>query len=983
MKKFIVFALVLALAMTSVFAMGLAEDMKAQEAAAAAVVETPVVETVAPVVAGPATYTFGMGITFDDEQSNDTTAAYDAVVAAVVLDAEGRIVAVQIDDAQNKMTKDDVDPEKTFKSKYELQYDYNMVKFSEATNEWFEQAAAFEDYCAGKTAAEIADLATRVRTEAEPHPGYVVTADEELFASCSMSITSFKEAVVKACADTKAKTFTTDAPFCVGLKVSTTAEESTDEVIKMYANFGAVVVDENGVILAALLDAIQPQFKVEDDAFTFKGTKKELEFGYNMVKFSEATNEWFEQAAAFEDYCAGKTGAEVATLATRVRTADEPHPGYVVTADEELFASCSIQIVEFKSVLAQAAGAEPVVEAVVEGPATYTFGMGITFSDEQSNETTAAYDAVTAAVVLDAEGRIVAVQIDDAQNKMTKDDVDPEKTFKSKYELQYDYNMVKFSEATNEWFEQAAAFEDYCAGKTAAEIADLATRVRTEAEPHPGYVVTADEELFASCSMSITSFKEAVVKACNDTKAKTFTTDAPFTVGLKISTTAEESTDEVIKMYANFGAVVVDENGVILAALLDAIQPQYKVEEEAFTFKGTKKELEFGYNMVKFSEATNEWFEQAAAFEDYCVGKTGAEVATLATRVRTADEPHPGYVVTADEELFASCSIQIVEFKSVLAQAAGAEAVAPATYTLGMGITFDDEQSNETTAAYDAVVATVVLDAEGKIVAVQIDDAQNKMTKDDVDPEKTFKSKYELQYDYNMVKFSEATNEWFEQAAAFEDYCAGKTAAEIADLATRVRTEAEPHPGYVVTADEELFASCSMSITSFKEAVVKACNDTKAKTFTTDAPFCLGVAVNTKADESTDEVIKMYAEFGAAVVSADGTVLACLTDAIQPQFKVEDDAFTFKGTKKELEFDYNMVKFSEATNEWFEQAAAFEDYCAGKTAAEIADLATRVRTEAEPHPGYVVTADEELFASCSMQITGMKAVISKAANNAN
>ena len=315
------------------------------------------------------------------------------------------------------------------------------------------------------------------------------------------------------------------------------------------------------------------------------------------------------------------------------------------------------------------------------------------------------------------------------------------------------------------------------------------------------------------------------------------------------------------------------------------------------------------------------------------------------------------------------------------------------TYKFGMGIVFDDSQSNETTAAYDAIVAVVVTDANGKIVACQIDDAQNKMSTTDVDPDKQFLSKYELQYDYNMVKYSEATNEWFQQVDAFEDYVVGKTADEVAAMQTRVRGADEPHPGYVVTADETLFASCSIQITEFVEAVVKACNDAKGKTFSTADEFTVGVAINSTADESTaatedtDGSIKMYAEFAGAVVGKDGKILAALTDAIQPQFTVDVDGEitgkTWRGTKKELEYDYNMVKYSEATNEWFQQAAAFEDYCAGKTAAEVASLPTRVRGAEEAHPGYVVTTDETLFASCSIQITGMMDVIAKAANNAN
>ena len=111
-----------------------------------------------------------------------------------------------------------------------------------------------------------------------------------------------------------------------------------------------------------------------------------------------------------------------------------------------------------------------------------------------------------------------------------------------------------------------------------------------------------------------------------------------------------------------------------------------------------------------------------------------------------------------------------------------------------------------------------------------------------------------------------------------------------------------------------------------------------------------------------------------------------MTDAIQPIHEVDDFGeivgVTYKGTKKELGYDYNMVKYSEATNEWFQQAGAFEDYCEGKTADEVLALPTRVRGESEPHPGYVVTADETLFASCSISIPGFQSVIAKAAKNA-
>ena len=691
-------------------------------------------------------------------------------------------------------------------------------------------------------------------------------------------------------------------------------------------------------------------------------------------------------------------------LAEEIRTGvkAEPAPAPVVEVVPEK--------VEPAVTEAPAAEEEPAVvvetpAVVVEAPKapTYKLGLGVVYSDS-STTTQAAYSATVAAVVVDEEGKIVDCRIDVAQNKMNGDAVDPEATFLSKYEKGYDYNMVKFSEATNEWFQQADAFASYVIGKTGEEVAALPTRVRGEDEPHPGYVVTTDETLFASCSITITEFMEAVSKAAKDPYAQSFQADG-FTLGVACNSTAEDSTapadgkNGTIKMHVEFAAAAVDGEGKILACVTDAIQPNHEVDDfgeiVGFTYKGTKKELGYDYNMVKYSEATNEWFQQAGAFEDYCEGKTADEVLALPTRVRGENEPHPGYVVTADETLFASCSISIPGFQSVIAKAAKnaapevEEAAAP-TYKLGLGVVYSDS-STTTQAAYSATVAAVVVDEEGKIVDCRIDVAQNKMNGDAVDPEATFLSKYEKGYDYNMVKFSEATNEWFQQADAFASYVIGKTGEEVAALPTRVRGEDEPHPGYVVTTDETLFASCSITITEFMEAVSKAAKDPYAQSFQADG-FTLGVACNSTAEDSTapadgkNGTIKMHVEFAAAAVDGEGKILACVTDAIQPNHEVDDFGeivgFTYKGTKKELGYDYNMVKYSEATNEWFQQAGAFEDYCEGKTADEVLALPTRVRGENEPHPGYVVTADETLFASCSISIPGFQSVIAKAAQNA-
>ena len=320
----------------------------------------------------------------------------------------------------------------------------------------------------------------------------------------------------------------------------------------------------------------------------------------------------------------------------------------------------------------------------------------------------------------------------------------------------------------------------------------------------------------------------------------------------------------------------------------------------------------------------------------------------------------------------------------MLALVACGGSTAAAEYKLGMGISLNMDSSKTGNAQVDACCATVVLDKDGKIVACRLDVAQNKMdvTDGQVDTEATFLTKYEKGDDYNMVKYSDATHEWYEQAAAFEQYCIGKTAEEVANMETVVNEE-----GHAVTTDETLYASCSIAITEFQDAIVKACNDEQGVSFTTADPFTLGLAINSTADESTaataDEegTVKMYSEYGAVVLGKDGKILAALTDATQPQIKInaagEIGETVFKGTKRELKEGYNMVAYSDATLEWYQQAKNFTDYCVGKTADEL--RATETHTNDE---GHQVFTDETLYASVSISVDGMINVVAKAADNA-
>lgn len=325
------------------------------------------------------------------------------------------------------------------------------------------------------------------------------------------------------------------------------------------------------------------------------------------------------------------------------------------------------------------------------------------------------------------------------------------------------------------------------------------------------------------------------------------------------------------------------------------------------------------------------------------------------------------------------------------------ETVTEAEYKLGMGVSVSMDSSAAGNAQVDATVATVVLDAEGKIVSCRIDVAQNKMDVTDgaVDTAATFKTKMEKGDEYGMAGKIDndgdgVMKEWYEQAKAFEAYVVGKTGAEVEAMQTQELN------GHNVTVDTELLAAgCSMDIVEFKNAVVMACKDEQTMSFKTAEEFTLGVAANTVADESVaataeaNGTVAMYSDFAATVIGKDGKILAALNDAIQPKITIDaageivEKAYT--ATKRNLKENYNMATYGASMDndgdgrvlEWYIQSEAFSKYVAGMTGAEVGAMQT------QELGGHNVSVDTELLsAGCTIQITGITAVVAEAAANA-
>ena len=243
--------------------------------------------------------------------------------------------------------------------------------------------------------------------------------------------------------------------------------------------------------------------------------------------------------------------------------------------------------------------------------------------------------------------------------------------------------------------------------------------------------------------------------------------------------------------------------------------------------------------------------------------------------------------------------------------------------------------------------------------------------------------------------------EWYDQAKAFEAHVVGMTAEEVAAMG-----EAQvPGKDYIISTDEDLLAAgCTIQINDFKAAVVKACNDADAVVFAYAEDFTLGVAVNSADNGSAfvgeDEIackISLNVEFAGSVI-VDGKIVASLNDAYQPAVSIDWDNNVVSAnvgkvdlktkedlglmTKRELGDNYAMAGKVDNNGdgiklEWNVQSAAFSAYVVGMTGEEVANMSTEYKNN-----HYISTDDALLSAGCTIQITGLMAVVAESVTNA-
>ena len=286
-----------------------------------------------------------------------------------------------------------------------------------------------------------------------------------------------------------------------------------------------------------------------------------------------------------------------------------------------------------------------------------------------------------------------------------------------------------------------------------------------------------------------------------------------------------------------------------------------------------------------------------------------------------------------------------------------------ATLKFGMGVVAnlanakDADGDTNGSGEFNTTAVAVLLDAEGKIAAIDLDTAQIKTawtSEGKIVATEDFRTKYDKGLDYNMAAYGYKHDgsegkplEWNEQADAFMATAKGKTLEEV----KAYMGEDEYAIGDLATA------GCTIKVGEFVSALEKAVANAAESKATAADKLALAIVSspsysNKDASEDAEGLAQIDSTVVATVVDAEGKVVVAKTDCTQGKMTFDakgaataDTEAEIK-TKLELGDNYNMAAYGQKHDgsegqplEWYAQAAAFDKALEGKVAADFAAFA--------------------------------------------
>ena len=285
----------------------------------------------------------GLGI-LTEASDEARTGTIHTIAAAVLLDGDGKLADVMLDELEVEVTADGkgvVTMPTDYRTKRQKGDDYPLAAVSSLKKGWAEQADAFGNYLTGKTPDEVKKLATD--DDGKPK-------DADLLSSCTIAIDGYRDAVAKACANAEALGAAKGDRVSLGIEAANassdvTATDDKDVNAQVDVTIVALTTDSDGRVTSAIGDMAEPALTVMSDGNVMApdAVKTKLEQGdsYGMRGASSLGKEWYEHSEGFCSYLKGKTAAEIAKL---------PAEG----SDADLAALCTIDVTELQKAAAKA-----------------------------------------------------------------------------------------------------------------------------------------------------------------------------------------------------------------------------------------------------------------------------------------------------------------------------------------------------------------------------------------------------------------------------------------------------------------------------------------------------------------------------------------------------------------------------------------------------------------------------------------------------
>lgn len=277
----------------------------------------------------------GLGVV-TEATDQDRAGKIELAAAAVLLDGEGKLESVLLDELEVSVSADStghVTLPADWRTKRQKGDDYPLAEVSSLKKGWAEQADAFASYLIGMTPEQVSML--KVDKDGKP-------TDADLLSGCTIAVDRYRDAVTRACANARALGAAKGDRAALGIEAvngtsDITATDDKDVNAQVDVSIVALTTDADRRVTSAIADMAEPALTVVSDggvtAPDLVKTKLELGEDYGMRGASALGKEWYEHSEGFCDALKGKNRTEIAGLSG---------------GDADLKALCTIDITDLQ-----------------------------------------------------------------------------------------------------------------------------------------------------------------------------------------------------------------------------------------------------------------------------------------------------------------------------------------------------------------------------------------------------------------------------------------------------------------------------------------------------------------------------------------------------------------------------------------------------------------------------------------------------------